>query len=97
MLVVSLIAGGLYLAYGRPRPTSADTSATPGPVAGEPVKASTDVIAEAVVVPARSAALSLAAGGIVTDLPVAEGDNVDEGQVLVRLDRALSFATLAQR
>lgn len=96
VLIVSLIAGGLYLTLGRPAPTVADTATTPGSVAGEPVKASTDVIAEAIVVPARSVALSLSTGGIVTTLPVAEGDTVEQGQVLVQIDRAQRETALVE-
>jgi len=86
LVIVSLLAGGMYLALGRANPTMAETTTTPGAVAGEPVTASNDIIAEAIVVPDRSAALSLAAGGIVTAVPVAEGDVVEEGQLLVQLD-----------
>ena len=101
LVIVSVLAGGMYLALGRANPTMADTATTPGTVSGEPVKASTDIIAEAVVVPDHSAALSLAAGGIVTAVPVAEGDVVDQGQLLVQLDRsqletALNEARAAQ-
>lgn len=96
IVVVAVIIGGIYLAYGRPRPTSADTSITPGPVEGAPVTASNDVIAEAVVVPAHSAALSLATGGIVSAVPVAEGDIVEQGQVLVQLERGSLETALAE-
>ena len=61
-----------------------------------PVKASSEVVADAVVVPARSANLSLASGGIVAEVLVAEGDAVEAGQVLLRLDEARQRAAVAQ-
>ena len=44
------------------------------------------VRADAVVVPLRSASLSLPRGGTVTDVLVSENDTVEEGQLLVMLD-----------
>jgi HlyD family secretion protein len=52
--------------------------------------------AEARVVPVHSAALSLPSGGIVAEVLVAEGNQVQAGQVLLRLDRARAMATVAQ-
>ncbi len=49
------------------------------------VKASSKIIAEGKVVPVRSASLSMAAGGIVAQVLVKEGDRVDAGQPLVQL------------
>jgi hypothetical protein len=46
------------------------------------------LVAEARVVPVQSAALSLPSGGIVAALLVREGDRVQAGQALLRLDRA---------
>jgi len=44
------------------------------------------VSAEGFVVPAQKAELSFQVGGQVVEIPVVEGDSVDEGQVLIRLD-----------
>jgi HlyD family secretion protein len=60
------------------------------------VQDSGDIVADAVVVPVRDAQLSLPSGGIVAELPVAEGDQVEAGQVLVRLDSARQEAAVAQ-
>ena len=54
------------------------------------------VIAEAAVVPARHAALSLSASGIVAEVLVDEGETVEEGQVILRLWDAHQQAAVAQ-
>src|SRR5947199_233325 len=73
LFVLVLLAGGAYLSLGRGG-TTADPAAQAAPVPA--VKATDQVVAEANVVPARSAALSLPAGGIVADVLVEEGDQV---------------------
>ena len=52
--------------------------------------------AEARVVPVHSAALSWPSGGVVAEVLVAEGDRVQSGQPLLRLDQARAEATVAQ-
>ena len=52
--------------------------------------------AAAKVVPVRSAVLSLPSGGTIAEVLVAEGDRVQAGQPLVRLDRARATANVAQ-
>ncbi|MCH7646278.1 MAG: biotin/lipoyl-binding protein, partial [Nitrospinae bacterium] len=54
------------------------------------------VEADAVVVPVRSADLSLPSAGTVAELLVAVGEQVDAGQVLVRLDAEQEAAALAE-
>src|SRR5262245_9504062 len=80
IVVLALLGGGAYLYFGRTKPTEAPIAAA------APVTASNAVVAEAKVVPARSATLSLSSGGIVAEVLVKEGDQVATGQVLVRLD-----------
>jgi HlyD family secretion protein len=60
------------------------------------VKASNDVVADAVVVPIKSAQLSLPSGGIVAEIAVEEGEQVEAGQVLVRLEASRQAAAVAQ-
>jgi HlyD family secretion protein len=55
-----------------------------------------EVIAEAAVVPVRHAALSLSASGIVAEVLVEEGDVVEEGQMLLRLQDTHQQAAVAQ-
>jgi HlyD family secretion protein len=52
--------------------------------------------AEARVVPARRAALAMPSGGIVAEVLVGEGDTVQPGQPLLRLDAARANAAVAQ-
>src|SRR3954462_6231099 len=79
-VVLALLAGGAYFAFGMNAPTAQPAAAAP------PAAAAKAVVAEAKVVPARSAALSLPIGGIVADVLVGEGDRVTAGQVIARLD-----------
>ena len=60
------------------------------------VAATGTLVAEARVVPAQRAALGMPSGGIVAEVLVAEGDQVQPGQVLLRLDRARATAAVAQ-
>ena len=54
------------------------------------------VIAEAAVLPVRHAALSMSASGIVAEVLVAEGETVEEGQLLLRLQDVHQQAAVAQ-
>ncbi|MFL5807013.1 MAG: HlyD family secretion protein [Roseiflexaceae bacterium] len=85
LIVLALLGGGAYLYLGR---GAADVAAPQTAQAAPAVEASNQTIAEAKVVPIRSAALSLASGGMVAEVLVKEGDQVKAGQVLARLDDA---------
>ncbi len=77
----------------------ANTPAAPAAQATDvlpPVRASNDVVADAVVVPARTANLSLPAGGIVTEILVEEGAQVEAGQPLLRVQAQRQQAAVAQ-
>jgi HlyD family secretion protein len=96
-LTIALLAAALLLAAC----SGTKANSEPTPAAGAvptttPVRDSGEVIAEAVVVPAQSASLSLPAGGIVAEALVAEGDTVQQGQVLLKLDSARQVAAVAQ-
>src|SRR6266487_3476434 len=73
----------------------ADAPTTP-PAPTARVAAAGMLAAEARVVPVHSAALSLPISGIAAEVLVAEGNQVQAGQVLLRLDRARAMATVAQ-
>jgi multidrug resistance efflux pump len=100
VLVLVLVAlAGVGLVYGRPAGWFGGiVPATTVPVAAKatPVKASGLVVAEAKVVPARYAAVGAQSGGLVTQVLVAEGDQVTQGQVLLRLDARDLELQLAQ-
>src|SRR5262245_54888855 len=90
--ITLLLGAGAYAALRRG--STADTTSQ-APTA-TPVAAEEQLVAEAQVVPAHSAALRVPNGGIVAELLGAEGDQVQAGQVLVRLDQARAAATVAQ-
>jgi HlyD family secretion protein len=85
---VVLSQGGLHAAASQAPPAAAEEI--------PPVRASSEVVADAVVVPARSANLSLPTGGIVEQVLVTEGEEVEAGQVLLRLGAARQKAAVAQ-
>src|SRR3954470_8992812 len=92
VVVLALLAGGAYLYFGRTTPAPAEAPIA----AAAPVSANSAIVAEAKVVPARSAALSLPASGTVAEVLVVEGDQVKAGQVIARLDTAAQQAVIAQ-
>lgn len=92
VVVVALVGAAVYGLFLRGRTSSAQTD-TPSKT---PVIADERLVAEAKVVPAQYAALSLPIGGVVAELLVQEGDYVQAGQPLLRLDRAASQAAVAQ-
>jgi len=83
LLTLLLIAGGGYVATAGLR-----GSATPPPTTASPVKTNGSIAAEGKVVPVREAQLALPTGGVVADVQVEEGQRVEAGAVLVRLDQA---------
>jgi HlyD family secretion protein len=101
LVVLALVGGGFYairsFAGGAQQQAQASPTAAPNP-------ARDLVVAEAKVLPLRSAVLRFETGGTVTEVLVREGDAVTEGQPLAQLDtRALKLqldgaeATLAER
>jgi HlyD family secretion protein len=90
VVVLALLSGGAFFFFGSNKPAE-----TPAAVAAPPVAAAKAVVAEAKVVPARSAALSLPIGGMVADVLVKEGDEVMAGQVIARLDATQLQARVA--
>src|SRR5687767_2579119 len=81
IVVLALLVVGTYFFFASGKPAE-----TPAAVAAPPAAAAKAVVAEAKVVPARSAALSLPIGGLVAEVLVSEGDQVTAGQVIARLD-----------
>ena len=95
IVVAAVVIGVGYLVVGRGMQASATNGEQAAPTAA-PVQADSRVIAEAKVVPARVARLSLPTGGIVAEVLVTEGEQVAAGQTLVRLDSARQAAAVAQ-
>lgn len=104
ILLIAIVAVGVFFG-GRALgliPTPGTETAGNGtaqdaePTALPPVIASQGVIADARVVPLQRAGLSVATGGIVAEVLVGEGERVEAGQPLVRLDAALARAAVAR-
>jgi HlyD family secretion protein len=97
-VVVLLLGGALIGPRPTPSPTTRPTSSPPptaSPSAGpSPTPLDTSIRASAVVVPQRSADLSLPVSGIVDTLFVHELDTVTGGQLLIRLNQSTYLAAI---
>src|SRR5262245_58713108 len=96
LIIVLIIAGGAgyyLISQGTLQaPGLAGNTPTPLPA----VETNPQVIVDAVVVPARFADLSLAASGIIKEVLVAEGDYVEAGQIIARLENQRQVIAIAQ-
>jgi HlyD family secretion protein len=87
LLVLGLLGGGGYFIWTQAAPSGSTTGqALPTPTALPPVFANDRVVAEAKVVPQRSASWRFETEGTVAEILVREGDTVRVGQELARLD-----------
>jgi HlyD family secretion protein len=87
IIVIAVLAGLGFLALGGGLLQATASEMAPKAATDLPaVKASNQIIA----------ALSLPAGGVVTQVAVAEGESVKAGQVLVRVEAAQQAAAVAQ-
>jgi HlyD family secretion protein len=95
-IVVAVLAVSGYAAYASflapatPTPTPASQTGDLGPEAPEVVSA------EGKVIPVRDATLAFRMGGQVSELLAQEGDRVNEGEALIRLEDANLRAALLQ-
>ena len=96
VLILAVLVGSAYLVWGLTARATGPEEASEASPELPVVKASSDVIADAVVVPARSVKLSLPTSGVVAELLVAEGDVVEAGQALLRLNARRQEAGVAQ-
>lgn len=96
IIVVLAVAAGAYFylqSTGQlPTPGVAEATATPLP----PIETNPEIIVDAVVVPVRYADLSLSTGGIVAEVLVGEGEAVEAGQLLARLENERQLIAIAQ-
>jgi multidrug efflux pump subunit AcrA (membrane-fusion protein) len=87
MLAVVLLVGAVLMAYGRagvlPATQSAPDSAPPPPVVAPGTQL---IVANGIVAPATHVDLRFETGGIVRDVLVREGDVVQAGDPILRLD-----------
>jgi HlyD family secretion protein len=102
---IALLALLTFLAYrifianrSTTQPSSASTTATESATVTETAPAMASIAAEGEIVPLRSAELSFTISGLITDLLVREGDNVEAGQPLIQLavDDLASSVTQAE-
>jgi HlyD family secretion protein len=97
LVVLAVLAGGAFLTLGGSLSQSFASEATSeAETILPPVQAASQVVAEARVVPVQYAALSLPSGGRVAEVLVVEGDHVQAGQLLLRVDAAQQTAAVAQ-
>jgi HlyD family secretion protein len=80
--------GGLSTVFNR----GGEPTPTPLPA----IQASPEVIVDGVVVPVRSAGLSFQTPGVVAEVLTREGEQVEAGQLVARLDNERNVVTIAQ-
>lgn len=96
LLVILVVGGGVgyyFYSQGAFEP-QAGANSTPTPL--PPIETSPQVIVDAVVVPARFTALSMSTSGIVAEVLVEEGDTVEAGALIARLDNERQVIAIAQ-
>lgn len=91
-VVVILLIGAVALFSSRPTEPATVTTAAIEPA----VVASSDVVADARVVPVRYAALGFPSSGTVAEILVDEGDTIEAGAVIARLGAARQQAAVAE-
>lgn len=98
IVVILLIAtGGYFVLQSQGKlPAALNVQAAEATPMATPIQASNDVVVDAVVVPVQYAALSMASSGIVAAVLVKEGDRVEAGQVIARVDNQRQLLAVAQ-
>lgn len=100
IIMLAVVGGGAYYylsTQGLLPQAAMTTAATPTPEPTLPAQqAPNQIVAEAVVLPEQSANLSLATGGIVAEVLVAEGATVEAGTIIARLDNKRQVVAIAQ-
>jgi HlyD family secretion protein len=99
ILIVLVVIGGGAAYYiqaqgGLDAFASAGAEAAPTPLPA--ILSTPDLIVDGVVVPIRYAGLSFPTGGIVAEVLVEEGESVEAGQLLARLDNERQAIAIAQ-
>jgi HlyD family secretion protein len=94
MIIVVVAGGAAYYFYSQGQLQAPGAAVAPTPLPA--IESAPQIIVDAVVVPARFAELSLATSGIVAEVLVAEGDFVEAGQVIARLENERQVIAIAQ-
>jgi HlyD family secretion protein len=97
LLITTLAAlAAASTACGRAAPPTPTPIATSPVVAARSLASAGTVTASGVVVPAQEASLSLPSDGVVAEVLVTEGDRVEAGQLLVRLEAGRQAGAVAE-
>lgn len=96
IVVIAVVAATAFAAMQFIGQRSQAASETDAVSASIPAVQESRVLVDGRVVPAQRAELSLAASGILAEILVAEGDQVESGQPLLRLQAAQQQAAVAQ-
>lgn len=94
-VIIGLLMSGLMITSACSKSTSPPVQETPNATQSS-VRSSGKVVAEGRVVPAKSAALSFSASGIVAEVLATEGMRVTANQPIARLDSRRQTAAVAQ-
>ena len=94
-VIAGLVVGGV-VAFAQDRAGTETPVAEALPTAESPATEDRAVVAKGIVVPAERATLSMAAGGIVAEILIKEGQPVAAGDVILRLRDERQRATLAE-
>ncbi len=88
--IISVAGFGAYALGSAPAPIARTVAAAPAksPTPSQRAQPGQPVVFDGKVMPAQSAALSFSTGGTVAEILVAEGANVQAGQLLLRLDHS---------
>jgi HlyD family secretion protein len=96
LVLAAALAGGAS-AFSQDRETAQQQEVAVEPTTAAPAQAQERaVIAKGVVTPLQHAALSMAAGGVVSEILVKEGEPVEMGQVILRLQSERQQAAVAE-
>jgi RND family efflux transporter MFP subunit len=96
LLAVALIAAGVWFAIARPDLTEVETAAAKPAWTGAAAQGGTLLDASGFVVARREATVSAKIAGKVSEVLIQEGEHVEAGQVIARLDDSNARAALAQ-
>ncbi|MHB1005182.1 MAG: HlyD family secretion protein [Chloroflexota bacterium] len=96
VFIIVILAGGAYVMFGGGALGLPGTAAKPTPTVEPVARADKAISVDGKVVPFKSAGLSVTTPGIVAKLPVAEGDRVTAGQVLLQQENAKQRVALTQ-
>ncbi|NOX62167.1 MAG: HlyD family efflux transporter periplasmic adaptor subunit [Chloroflexi bacterium] len=96
-LLILFALGGLLTGCQGPSATAAAPSPTDNPEnVLKPVQADESIVAEGVLIPAQHASLSFPTTGTIAEILVSEGDYVEKGRELIRIEATSQKAMVAQ-